>query len=219
MDVHALDASGAAHEQAVFFAQHDGRTVPCFHQPARHNAQHPSVPSFPAHHCAAASGGLFGHLGQRLLSHVLVQIASGLVHRFQFVRQLVGRVVVAGHQQFNCLEGVAHSARSVDAWTEREADVTHGVGHAVDVGHVKHGADAWPHGFAQFAHAVVGKDAVFTGDVHQVGTDAQREQVQMVVHGRHGQANGVDERREELERHAGSGQFFERISRTLPAWG
>ena len=46
-----------------------------------------------------------------------------------------------------------------------------------------------------------GKDAVFTGDVHEVGTDAQREQIQMVVDRGHGQANGVDQPGEQFERH------------------
>ena len=63
---------------------------------------------------------------------------------------------------------------------------------------------------------MVGQDAVFAGDVDEVGTDAQREQIQVVVDRRHGQTDGVDQRCQQLERHASPRQFFEGITAVFP---
>ena len=169
------------------------------------------MPPFATHDCAATAGRLFRHLGQGFLRHVLVEVAPRLVHRLQLVGQLVRRVVVRRHQQLDGLEGVAHAAGRVDPRPQGEADVSHGVGHALDVGHLQHGPDAGTHGLAQLPHAVVGQDAVFAGDVHKVGPDAQGQKVEVVVHRGHGQSNAVHQRSQQLERNPSSGQLLERV--------
>ena len=209
VDVHAAHAPRTAHQQAILFTQHDGGPVTRLDQAARHDAEHPAVPAFAAHDGAAAPGRLLGHLGQGLLGHVLVQVPPRLVHGFELVGQFVGRVVVGSHEQLHGFERVADASCGVDARTQREADVPNGVGHAVDVGDVQHGADAGTHRLAQFAHAVVGQNPVLSRDFHEVGTDAQRQQIQMVVDRGHGQPNGVDQPGEQFEGDARTRQFFE----------
>ena len=215
VDVYPSYASRTAHQQAIFFAQHNGGTVPGLHKAACHDAQHAAVPSLTTHDGAASAGGLLCHLGQRFFGHVLVQIASRLVHRLQLIGQFVRGVVVRSHEQFHGFERVADPSCRIDAGTQCETDVAHRVGHAVDVGHVQHGPNARAHRFAELPHAVMGQDAVLPGDVHEVGSDAQGEQVKVVVHRRHGQSNGVDQACEQLEGHAGARQFFERVGAVL----
>ena len=94
VDVHTLDGSRTAHEQSVFFAEHNGGAVTRLDQTTGHDAQHSTVPTFAADDGAAAAGWLFRHLGQRFFCHVFVQVSARLVHGFEFVRQFVCRVVV-----------------------------------------------------------------------------------------------------------------------------
>ena len=157
--------------------EEDGRDAVAAHDAARDDALHALVPALAAHHDHAAAVVARVDLGERLLGHGRLDLATlavdGLEARGKLGRP--GRVV-----RVEQVEGdldPTHAARGVETRYERERQAVRRDLGEVDVGDGREGDDSGAVGLAQAGDAVRDQGTVLAREQHHVGDGAERRHV------------------------------------------
>ena len=220
VDVEAGDRARRAGGQVARAGQHHGGAVVDFRQARGHDADDTLVPRLVVEHDGAAVGEVrqLLHDVVGLLGHGLVQVLARLVILVDLPGFLqCGREVLL-RQQVHRLLAVLYASRGVDARPYLEDDVAHGDFLVRQPAHVDDGLHPHAGVGVQLLQPVVGQDAVFAHDGHNVRRDAHRHQVQQGNEVVEFNAVAHGECLHELEPHAAARQVLVGI-RVVKAFG
>ena len=149
--------------------------------------------------------GLFGHL--------LVDIAALVVILVDAYSLCQGFLQVLLHQQRHGLRTVLHASRSVDARPDLEHDVAHGQFASRQSANVNDGLQPHRGSLVELLETMEGQGAVLAVNRHQVGSNAERTEVEQGDEARERDAVVLGKGLHELESHATAGEVVVGIRR------
>ena len=214
VDVQSRGGAGASNKHAIVVADDHAGSVAVLDEPRGDDANDPAVPILtpddvdvlvvgPVRELLDGRFGDFGVVGS---AHVIEPV--------EVEGELIGPGFVPGGEQVHRLGGAGHAPGGIDAGADARNDVAHrqvirGAPHDLE-----QGADAGPRIAGDTPKAMVKENAVLTGDLDQVGSDAQGHQVEAVVGAHRGQPEPFGQGLGQLERHATAAELLEGIGAT-----
>ena len=160
-----------------------------------------------------------------LFGNAVVEFTAGVVELVDVGCQLEGMFVFLGKKESHRVGSLVDTPCGVDARTDEEHQVAdgelagegivffsvHPIGvflTTIDVGVLEDGLDARARLFVELFQSIVGQHTVFAGDGHDVGSNADSQQVEQLIDLVDRQFESHRESGDELEAHAATREFL-----------
>ena len=217
VEVEAGDAAGGARDESVGLGQHDRGLVVGLHEPGGHDPHHALAPLGIVDDGGVLAGQACAGLDhlQGFLGDLAVDVLALVVVLVDLLADQHRRAGVRGLEELHGQPAGLHAPGSVDARADLEDDVVDGDVAGLEVGQGDHGGEALAGVLVELLEAEVRQHAVLPHHGHEVGGDADHQQVQQRDQGLEGDAEPLGIGLHELEAHATPGQVVEGIVAVL----